>query len=93
MLFRSGSVTIDAGEVRIEDNGAGGDLAPTAIVVNNGGTFQFGNNQIGNPDLPTTTFITANAGGRVVWQEGEAGATLYLDIALTSGSVSYRVSQ
>jgi autotransporter-associated beta strand protein len=67
----TGTVTIDAGEVRIEDNGGGGDVAPTAIVVNDGGTFQFGNNQIGNPDLPGTTFITANAGGRVIWQEGE----------------------
>lgn len=29
----------------------------------------------------------------VVWQESEAGAILYLDISLTSGTVSYRVSQ
>lgn len=36
--------------------------------------------------------FTANC-NEVVWQEGEAGATLYLDIALASGSVSYRVSQ
>ncbi|MEO0031015.1 MAG: hypothetical protein RIS94_773 [Pseudomonadota bacterium] len=35
---------------------------------------------------------TANA-NEVVWQEGEVGATFYLDIALTSGSVAYRVSQ
>ena len=67
----TGSVAIDAGEMRIEDNGAGGDFGATAIVVNSGGTFQFGSNQVGNPDLPTTTFITANTGGRVIWQEGE----------------------
>jgi len=29
----------------------------------------------------------------VVWQEGEAGATIYLDIAMTSGTLTYRVSQ
>ena len=29
----------------------------------------------------------------VVWQEAEAGASLFLDIAVTSGTVSYRVSQ
>lgn len=28
-----------------------------------------------------------------VWAENEAGATLYLDIALTSGAVTYRVAQ
>jgi len=28
-----------------------------------------------------------------VWQEGERGATFYLDIALTSGTLSYRISQ
>ncbi|MBU6308327.1 MAG: DNRLRE domain-containing protein [Planctomycetes bacterium] len=87
----TGSVTINAGEVRIEDPGAGGDLAPTAIVVNNGGTFQFGNNQIGNPDLPTTTFITANAGGRVVWQEGEDLGGVHLlggEIDVQQGSIT-----
>ena len=29
----------------------------------------------------------------VVWEEGEAGATFYLDIKITSGSLNYRVSQ
>ena len=29
----------------------------------------------------------------VVWQEGEQGVSLYLDIAVTSGTVSYRLSQ
>jgi hypothetical protein len=40
---------------------------------------------------PWATF-TGNA-NEPVWQEGEQGATLYLDIAVTSGTVSYRVSQ
>lgn len=35
---------------------------------------------------------SANA-NEVVWQEGEEGAALYLDIALTSGIVAFRVSQ
>lgn len=29
----------------------------------------------------------------VVWQEGEAGAAIYLDITMTSGTLTYRVSQ
>ena len=29
----------------------------------------------------------------IVWQEGERGATLYLDIAIASGTLEYRVSQ
>ena len=41
--------------------------------------------------MPWATF-SANA-NEIVWQEGEDGASLYLDITLTSGSVSYRVSQ
>ena len=41
--------------------------------------------------LPWARF-TGNA-NEVVWQEGEAGASLYLDIALTSGTLTYRVSQ
>lgn len=35
---------------------------------------------------------SANA-NEVVWQEGEEGAALYLDVALTGGIVAYRVSQ
>ena len=41
--------------------------------------------------MPWATF-SGNA-SEIVWQEGEQGASLYLDIALTSGTVSYRVSQ
>lgn len=35
----------------------------------------------------------AGNANEVVWQEGEQGASLYLDIAVTSGTVSYRLSQ
>ena len=41
--------------------------------------------------MPWARF-TANA-NEVVWQEAEQGASLYLDIAVTSGTVSYRLSQ
>jgi hypothetical protein len=41
--------------------------------------------------MPWATF-SANA-NEIVWQEREQGASLYLDIVLTSGTVSYRVSQ
>ncbi|MFM1903250.1 MAG: hypothetical protein RLZZ440_1150 [Planctomycetota bacterium] len=67
----TGSVAIDGGEVRIEDQGLGGDFGAAVILVNDGGTFQFGNAGIGNPDLPGNTIITANSGGQVIWQEGE----------------------
>ena len=66
----TGTLTIDGGEFRVEDS-TGGDLNAVSIVVNAGGTFQFGNNGLGNPDLPNTTFITVNPGGTVVWDEGE----------------------
>lgn len=45
---------------------------PVSIVVNDGGTYQFGNAGIGDPNLPLTTYITVNSGGLVSWQEGQA---------------------
>lgn len=36
--------------------------------------------------------FTANA-CEPVWEENEAGATFYLDVALTSGSLTYRLAQ
>ena len=67
----TGSLTINGGTFVLDDQSVGGDLNATSIVVNDGGTFQFGNNTAGNPDLPTTTYVTANTGGSVIWQEGE----------------------
>ncbi|NBV45069.1 MAG: DNRLRE domain-containing protein [Planctomycetia bacterium] len=95
----TGTVVIDKGELRIEDPGTagtGGDLNATSIVVNDGGTFQFGNNDVGNPDLPNSTIITLNAGGRAVFQEAEdfggvglAGGTLDLQAgAIASGTLT-----
>ena len=67
----TGSLTINGGTFMLDDQSVGGDLNATSIVVNNGGTFQFGNNTAGNPDLPATTYVTANTGGTVIWQEVE----------------------
>lgn len=44
---------------------------PVSIVVNNGGTYQFGILNANNPNLPNSTYITVNTGGTVVWQESE----------------------
>lgn len=44
---------------------------PVSIVVNNGGTYQFGNASIGTPNLALTTYITVNEGGTVSWEEGK----------------------
>jgi autotransporter-associated beta strand protein len=44
---------------------------PVSIVVNNGGTYQFGAATAGNPNVPNSTFITVNTGGLVNWQESE----------------------
>lgn len=41
--------------------------------------------------LPWARF-SGNA-SEVIWEEGEVGATFYLDIVLTSGTLGYRVSQ
>lgn len=51
---------------------------PVSIVVNNGAAYQFGNAGIGDPNLPTTTYITANDGGLVSWQESQAFGGIHL---------------
>jgi autotransporter-associated beta strand protein len=51
---------------------------PVSIVVNNGGTYQFGDNGTGDPNLPNSTFITVNTGGTVIWQEGETFGGFHL---------------
>ncbi len=66
----SGSLTIDGGTVILADAG-GGDLSASSVLVNNGGTFQFGVATAGNPDMPDTSYITANTGGQVIWEESE----------------------
>ncbi len=66
----TGTITVNGGSFVITDTG-GGDLNAAEIVANDGGTFQFGIAMAGNPDLPDTTYVTANAGGQVIWEESE----------------------
>lgn len=72
-----GTLNVNGGAVLLSDPGAGtgtsGDINAARIVVNAGGTFQFGQGGVTseNPDLPDTTFITINPGGTVVWVVGE----------------------
>jgi autotransporter-associated beta strand protein len=51
---------------------------PVSIVVNNGGTYQFGQAGAGDPNLPNSTYITVNTGGTVSWQEGEVFGGFHL---------------
>ncbi|TDU81529.1 putative secreted protein with PEP-CTERM sorting signal [Prosthecobacter fusiformis] len=66
----TGTLNINGGILQLTDDGAGGDLDAKSIVVNNGGTFIFGGS--GNPDLPTTTVVTVNAGGLYNMRTGES---------------------
>jgi autotransporter-associated beta strand protein len=62
---------------------------PVSIVVNNGGTYQFGNAGAGDPNLPLTTYITVNTGGTVNWQEGQTFGGFHLQggrLELTGGA-------
>ncbi len=62
---------------------------PVSIVVNNGGTYQFGNAGAGDPNLPLTTYITVNTGGTVNWQEGQTFGGFHIQggrLELTGGA-------
>ncbi|MEN3942281.1 autotransporter-associated beta strand repeat-containing protein [Prosthecobacter sp. SYSU 5D2] len=64
---------------------------PVSIVVNDGGTYQFGNAGIGDPNLPLTTYITVNEGGTVSWQETQTFGGFNLlggSISLTNGTAT-----
>ncbi|MDB5294286.1 MAG: Extracellular serine protease precursor, partial [Phycisphaerales bacterium] len=67
-------LNVNGGTVRLTDV-AGGDMNPTAINVNSGGTYEFGTEPLlggtENPDLPAETYVTANAGSTVTWNAGE----------------------
>ncbi|MGL4420977.1 MAG: beta strand repeat-containing protein [Gemmataceae bacterium] len=68
----TGQLIINQGTFLNTDSGnTSTNFNPTLITVNNGGTYQFGLNTVGNPNLPDTTYITINAGGTVIYQEGE----------------------
>jgi fibronectin-binding autotransporter adhesin len=91
----TGTLTVNAGTLWVQGNstGANGDIAATSIVVNDSGTFRLGTNGSGNPELPNTTYLTLNAGGRALWQAGETfggvnllGGTLDLQRGSISGA-------
>lgn len=84
----TGTVTINGGSLVLRDV-TGGDISPSLITVNDGGTFQFGVNTTENPDLPNTTFITVNAGGTVIWNIGED----FGGVNLQGGTVDLRGGQ
>jgi autotransporter-associated beta strand protein len=65
----TGTVNVNQGTVLLDDLGAGGDLGATSIVINNGGTFIFGEN--GNTDFPASTVVTVNTGGVFDLKQGE----------------------
>lgn len=68
----TGTLIINAGTfVNRATNVATTNFNPVSIVVNNGGTYQFGAATVGDPNLPNSTYITVNTGGTVEWQEGE----------------------
>jgi autotransporter-associated beta strand protein len=68
----TGTIIIDQGTfVNRATTVATTNFNPVSIVVNNGGTYQFGAATVGNPNLPNSTYITVNTGGMVSWQEGE----------------------
>ncbi|MGL6075578.1 MAG: beta strand repeat-containing protein [Fimbriiglobus sp.] len=66
----TGTLIINSGTFRTQNTTGTHNFNPVSIVVNNG-TYIFGNNTAGNPNLPNTTFVTANTGGVVRWEEGE----------------------
>jgi autotransporter-associated beta strand protein len=68
----TGTLIVNAGTfVNRATNVATTNFNPVSIVVNNGGTYQFGAATVGDPNLPNSTYITVNTGGIVEWQEGE----------------------
>ena len=93
----TGTVIIDQGTfLNRSTTNAVTNFNPVSIVVNNGGTYQFGLNGTGDPNLPNSTYITVNTGGTMISQEGEVfggihlqGGTVNLQAGVTaSGSTA-----
>jgi autotransporter-associated beta strand protein len=75
----TGTILVNAGTfVNRSSAVAVANFNPVSIVVNNGGTYQFGQSGAGDPNLPNATFITVNSGGTVSWQEGEVFGGFHL---------------
>lgn len=89
----TGTIIIDGGRFSNWCSNTTGvtNFNPVAIIVNNGGTYQFGNAGTGDPNLPTSTYITVNAGGAVSWQETQTFGGFNLlggSIELTGGNAT-----
>ncbi|AMV33688.1 Extracellular serine protease precursor [Pirellula sp. SH-Sr6A] len=88
----TGTLVIDQGTFVNSSTGiATTNFNPVSIVVNNGGTYQFGASTVGDPNLPNSTYITVNSGGTVNWQEGETFGGVNLNggvVNLQQGSMT-----
>ncbi|QOV90316.1 autotransporter-associated beta strand repeat-containing protein [Humisphaera borealis] len=83
----TGIVEVNGGTLISSSIGAGTfNFNPNSIVVNNGGTYQFGDSSGGDPNLPNSTYITANTGGNVIWDIGET----FGGFILKGGTVTLR---
>ncbi|QDU31658.1 Hemolysin, chromosomal [Anatilimnocola aggregata] len=83
----TGTATInDGGTLRSENISGTHNFNAASIVANNGGTYVFGNNGVGNPNLPESTYITANTGGQILWEESE----VFGGLNLRGGSLELR---
>lgn len=81
----TGSLVLNGGTfVNRATTNATTNFNPVSIVVNNGATYQFGENGTGDPNLPNATYITVNSGGTVNWQEGEQ----FGGVHLTGGTIN-----
>lgn len=90
----TGTLIVDQGTFvnRAPTNNDTTNFNPVSIVVNNGGTYQFGAATVGNPNLPDNTYITVNTGGVVSWQEGEDFGGFHLQggtIVLQNGGANF----
>ncbi len=88
----TGSLIVDQGTfVNRATSVATTNFNPVSIVVNNGGTYQFGAAGVGDPNLPNSTYITVNSGGTVNWQESETFGGIDLNggqVNLQQGSMT-----
>jgi autotransporter-associated beta strand protein len=89
----TGTLTINGGTVLLNDTGLGGDLNAASIVVNNTGTFHFGDTGGVNPDLPANTVITVNAGGTARFTIGEDYGAFNLNGGTYNSNVNNNLGQ
>jgi autotransporter-associated beta strand protein len=91
----TGTLIVNSGVFRNQSSLARTDFNPVSIQVNDGGTYIFGNTGDVDPNLPNSTFVTANSGGTVRWIIGETfgginlnGGTFNLTAGMTLASTT-----